>query len=294
MVRALRRLRGEADFEWRGGDVSRLEALTDGVFALALTLLIVSLEMPTSFDDLVVAFQQIPAFAASFAILISFWVSHFLFHRRYGLEDGPTIALNAVLMFLILLYVYPLRFLATLLMEMFFDVGTTGDAAITPEQWPTLMLVYSGGYAGHLRRVLDDDEPCPPPSGDPRAQPGGAGDCPRRAAQPPAVARRGDGLDRDRADQPELVPVQRHDLHADGAVAGGVGGRTRGGGRRGCRPTSATPSATPCSEHRPSGARPSTAAHRARRARAPTPSGRSETATPRGQIPRRGPPRPRP
>ena len=33
-------LRGERDFHWRGGDVSRLEGLSDGVFALALALLV--------------------------------------------------------------------------------------------------------------------------------------------------------------------------------------------------------------------------------------------------------------
>jgi len=34
---------GETDFRWRGGGVSRIEALSDAVFALALTLIVVSL-----------------------------------------------------------------------------------------------------------------------------------------------------------------------------------------------------------------------------------------------------------
>ena len=36
----LKQIRGDKNFtKWRGGDVSRLEALTDAVFAIAITLL---------------------------------------------------------------------------------------------------------------------------------------------------------------------------------------------------------------------------------------------------------------
>ena len=102
---------GDRYFRWRGGDVSRLEALTDAVFALALTLLVVSLEVPTTFAELKAAFFLLPAFAICFALLLYVWVSHFRFHRRYGLEDGLTVTLNGVLLFLVLGYVYPLKFL---------------------------------------------------------------------------------------------------------------------------------------------------------------------------------------
>jgi hypothetical protein len=39
-------------FRWRGGDISRLEGLSDAVFAFAVTLLVVSLEVPETFDEL--------------------------------------------------------------------------------------------------------------------------------------------------------------------------------------------------------------------------------------------------
>ena len=51
-------IRGEANFRWRGGDVSRIEGLSDAVFALSLTLLVVSLEVPTNFNEMVRAFHQ--------------------------------------------------------------------------------------------------------------------------------------------------------------------------------------------------------------------------------------------
>ena len=34
------------DFRWRGNEISRIEGLSDAVFAFAVTLLVVSLEVP--------------------------------------------------------------------------------------------------------------------------------------------------------------------------------------------------------------------------------------------------------
>ena len=140
---ALQALQGEKYFRWRGGDVSRLEGITDAVIALAMTLLIVSLEMPESFDQLVGNFRQLPAFAVCFLLLGMIWQYHFRFHRRFGLENGVVIALNSALLFLILFYVYPLKYLFTELFDMFLfgerpDLGSGGE----------LMVIYSSGVVG--------------------------------------------------------------------------------------------------------------------------------------------------
>jgi len=105
--------RPEEHFHWRGKEVSRLENLTDAVFGFALTLLVVSTEVPRNFDDLMEVLKGFPAFAACFAILLLFWNEHYRFFRRYGLEDHFTRSINYVILLLVLFSVYPLKFLFT-------------------------------------------------------------------------------------------------------------------------------------------------------------------------------------
>ena len=109
-----RRQGGEEDFRWRGEDVSRIEGFSDAVFAFAVTLLVVSLEVPKTFDELLATMRGFFAFAICFALLLAVWYDHYKFFRRYGLMDTPTRWLNSALLFLMLLYVYPLKFLFTM------------------------------------------------------------------------------------------------------------------------------------------------------------------------------------
>ena len=52
-------------------------------------------------------------FALMFAMVCWIWYEHNLFFRRYGLQDPWTVFLNCVLLFVVLFYVYPLKFLTT-------------------------------------------------------------------------------------------------------------------------------------------------------------------------------------
>jgi len=96
----------------RGVNVTRLEAFVDAAFAFAVTLLVISLNsMPTSIPAMIDALKGVPAFAASFIQIMLFWSAHATWSRRFGLDDAASQRLSLVLVFLVLVYVYPLKIL---------------------------------------------------------------------------------------------------------------------------------------------------------------------------------------
>jgi hypothetical protein len=131
---------GDRFFRWRGGATSRLEALFDVILALALTLTAISAEVPQNFQDLVQAFAKLPAFAVCFAILLMCWYYHFLFHRRYGIENFPLVVMSGVLLFVIISYVYPLKFIYSALLD------PAAQVDLTPLEGRWLIGIYSGGF----------------------------------------------------------------------------------------------------------------------------------------------------
>jgi len=95
----------------RHHEISRLEAFSDAVFGFALALLAVSAEPPASYAQLVDRMSGGLSFACCFTLLVWIWYEHNVFFRRYGLQDAGTIVLNSALLFVVLLYVYPLKFM---------------------------------------------------------------------------------------------------------------------------------------------------------------------------------------
>ena len=134
----------KSGFRWRGGEVSRIEGFTDAVFAFAVTLLVVSLEVPHTFAELLHVMRGFFAFGICFAVLISLWHEHYVFFRRYGLQDARTIWLNAVLIFVVLFYIYPLKFLFTLVIDQMI-LRLPAEHPIVPGDARTLFLVYGAG-----------------------------------------------------------------------------------------------------------------------------------------------------
>ncbi|HLK61651.1 MAG TPA: TMEM175 family protein [Chthonomonadaceae bacterium] len=84
-------------FRWRGKEVSRVEGFSDAVFGFALTLLVVSLQVPKTFTELLETLRGFLAFGICFALLLMVWERHYTFFRRYGLQDGLTVTLNGLL-----------------------------------------------------------------------------------------------------------------------------------------------------------------------------------------------------
>jgi transmembrane protein TMEM174 (potassium channel) len=141
-------------FRWRGHEVSRIEGLSDAVFAFAITLLVVSLEVPKTFNELAETMHGFGAFLVSFMLLFAVWFNQYKFFRRYGLRDTTTVLLNAALLFVVLFYVYPLKFLFSFLIDKV--TGGHGEVLLpngnvvlmieSKEQMASLMIIFSLGY----------------------------------------------------------------------------------------------------------------------------------------------------
>jgi uncharacterized membrane protein len=132
-------------FRIRSREVSRLEGLSDAVFGFAITLLVVSLEVPNTYEELRNLMRGFVAFGASFAVLIMIWYEHYKFFRRYGLEDLWIITLNSMLLFVVVLYIYPLKFMFSAVIGQIFGLRAA-DGPKVPLAWgdaPGLMTLYS-------------------------------------------------------------------------------------------------------------------------------------------------------
>jgi uncharacterized membrane protein len=128
----------------RHRDVSRIEGFSDAVFGFAITLLVVSLEVPKTYHELMMVIRGFPAFAVCFALLFQVWWRHCRFFRNYDLEDGYVIGLTGLLLFVVLFFVYPLRFMWSLPFARIQGTVVTDDV-ITVAQVPVLFEIYGAG-----------------------------------------------------------------------------------------------------------------------------------------------------
>jgi uncharacterized membrane protein len=129
------------EFRHRAHEVSRIEAFSDVVFGFAMSLLVVSLEAPKSYQELLETLRGVVPFAFCFFIFIMIWWEHHRLYKRYALHDVTMIVLNTVLLFVILVYVYPLKFMA--------QVATRHEHAadIPPTGYVFLFTIYGIGFA---------------------------------------------------------------------------------------------------------------------------------------------------
>src|SRR4051812_47909806 len=141
-------------FRWRSREISRLEGLSDAIFGFAVTLLIVALEVPRTSGELLETMKGFVSFALTFSVLYLLWYRQFTFFRRYGLEDRTTAILNGALLFVVLFFVFPLKFLLSTLIDRLLGGGKmvrlpngTLERAIRPEHVAPMMTVYGLGIA---------------------------------------------------------------------------------------------------------------------------------------------------
>lgn len=115
---ALDQLPQERGFRLRGLEVTRLDTFVDAAFAFVLTILVISFDdIPANYDEMLESIKRIPGFLLSFITLMIFWLNHRAWSRRYGLENTPTLLISLAIIFVILVYVYPLRMVFESLFE---------------------------------------------------------------------------------------------------------------------------------------------------------------------------------
>ncbi len=98
-------------------DTSRLEAFSDGVFAIAITLLVLEISVPESdFDDLWKGIaDQWPsylAYATSFITIGGLWIAHHGIFRRLVGADDAVMRLNILLLMLVSFLPFPTKLVA--------------------------------------------------------------------------------------------------------------------------------------------------------------------------------------
>lgn len=121
----------------------RLDNFVDGAFAFALTLLVIAGgEQTIIYSDLIEAIRRIPVFAAGFGLIAMFWYAHVSWRRSGGRNDGVSVLLSLMLVFTVLIYVHPMRFMVYAFVD--FWTGSKALGRFPPDE---LFTIYGLGFA---------------------------------------------------------------------------------------------------------------------------------------------------
>src|SRR5712691_11525921 len=151
---ALPRLRG---FRLRGMQMTRLETFIDAAFAFAISMLVIAAQqIPDNIQTLLAAFKNVPTFVCSIAVLGIFWRGHWLWSRRYGLEDSVSILISWGMIVTILIFIYPLKAIFGA-MWYFLSNGQVGQPLslhTTESQARTIFAIYALGLIAISVEIL--------------------------------------------------------------------------------------------------------------------------------------------
>src|SRR6266704_1157462 len=96
------------------------------------------------------------AFAFSIAVLSIFWRGHWLWSRRYGLEDGASILISWTMIVTILIFIYPLKAIFGSMWYYLSDgqVGQRLSLHTTESQARTIFAIYALGTIAVSAEIL--------------------------------------------------------------------------------------------------------------------------------------------
>jgi uncharacterized membrane protein len=135
----------------------RVEAFSDGIFAIAITLLVLTLAVPTRYDQLAHQlghrWPDLAAYIVSFAVIGIMWLNHHTVFTHLEKIDRPALFFNLALLMTIAFLPYPTGVLGQALAKgegtrtaaVFYSVTMLVNACC----WSALWL-----WASHRRRLL--------------------------------------------------------------------------------------------------------------------------------------------
>jgi hypothetical protein len=144
-------------FRLRGIEMTRLETFIDAAFAFAISMLVIAAQqIPDNIQALLAAFKNVPTFVCSIAVLGIFWRGHWLWSRRYGLEDGASILISWAMIVTILIFIYPLKaiFGAMWYLISSGQVGQPFSLHTTESQARTIFVIYALGLVAISAEIL--------------------------------------------------------------------------------------------------------------------------------------------
>jgi Endosomal/lysosomal potassium channel TMEM175 len=151
---SLPRLRG---FRLRGIAMTRLETFIDAAFAFAISMLVIAAQqIPDNIQTLLAAFKNVPTFICSIAVLGIYWRGHWLWSRRFGLEDGVSILISWALIVTILIFIYPLKAIFGAMWNFLSNgqVGQPFSLHTTEAQARTIFAIYALGLIAISAEIL--------------------------------------------------------------------------------------------------------------------------------------------
>jgi hypothetical protein len=144
-------------FRLRGMEMTRLETFIDAAFAFAISMLVIAAQqIPDNIRTLLAAFKNVPTFVCSIAVLGIFWRGHWLWSRRYGLEDGVSILISWAMIVTILIFIYPLKaiFGAMWYFLSSGEIGQPFSLHTTESQARTIFAIYAVGLIAISAEIL--------------------------------------------------------------------------------------------------------------------------------------------
>src|SRR5439155_5216395 len=144
-------------FRLRGMEMTRLETFIDAAFAFAISMLVIAAQqIPDNIQALLAAFKNVPTFVCSIAVLGIFWRGHWLWSRRYGLEDGVSIFISWTMIVTILIFIYPLKAIFGAMWYLLSSgrVGQPFSLHTTESQARTIFAIYALGLIAISAEIL--------------------------------------------------------------------------------------------------------------------------------------------